>query len=455
MKLSTKIQLFSTAMLLLLLLGVNAGIYLLFRAQVTESEVERMEGKAESIVRAINASGVGREKGSATQLLRAYLPESGMIRVVNDRATTLLTVTEQPELVEEISPAFRNRQDHRFFNRGNGMYITASYPLIWENGQVVTLEITESVHLLERNLQILRWVLFLATLIVLAPTIMGGILLSRLILRPIHSLIQTMESNRRQGTFQRLEIKQRSKDELYQMAVTYNRMMDWMEESFHKQLQFVSDASHELKTPLTVIESYANLLKRWGSQKPDVRDEAIEAIHSEAKRMRELTHQMLDLARDDTHELLNLTSVNLGEICRETVRSLVRVAGRSIQVSSEDDVQAQGDPEKLKQLLFILLDNALKYSEDEVFVRVTSFDGGARVQVEDQGKGIPEEDQERVFERFYRVEKARSRETGGSGLGLSIAKRIVEAHRGCLSLESEMGRGTVVTVRLPSPDREK
>lgn len=455
MKISTKIQLSSTAILLLLLLGVNAGVYLLFRAQIADSEVERMEGKAESIVRAIHASEVGKGERSATQLLRAYLPENGMIRVINERETALLTVTEQLELTEEVSPVFRNRQDHRFSNQGDGLYLTVSYPLVWENGQVVTLEITESMRFVEENFQILRWVLLLATLIVLIPTIMGGILLSRLILRPIHSLIQTMEVNRRQGTFQRLKIKQGSKDELYQMAVTFNRMMDWMERNFHKQLQFVSDASHELKTPLTVIEGYASLLKRWGREKPEVRDEAIKAIHSEAKRMKELTRQMLDLARDDTHQLLELKSVNLEELCRGTARSLAQTTERSIQVSTEEAVQTWGDPEKLKQLLFILLDNALKYSEDEVLVRVTSFDGGALVKVEDRGKGIPEEDQQRVFERFYRVEKARSRETGGSGLGLSIAKRIVEAHRGWLYLESEMGKGTVVTVGLPSPEREK
>ena len=129
---------------------------------------------------------------------------------------------------------------------------------------MATLEVTESLELVEENLQILRWVLLFATLLILIPTIIAGTLLSRLILRPIHSLIQTMEANRRQGTFQRLQWNQPAKDELGQMVSTYNKMMDWMEDSFHKQEQFVSDASHELKTPLTVIESYASLLKRWG-----------------------------------------------------------------------------------------------------------------------------------------------------------------------------------------------
>lgn len=458
MKISSKIQLFTTGMMLLLLIGANAGVYALFQSQATAAEVERLQGKAESIVRAVNLSeeGTGAER-PITSLLRAYLPENGMIRVISPQEIALLTVTEQPDLTDEIVPVYRDRQDHRFFKRADGRYLTVYYPLVWEDGGVATLEVTENLNLVEESLQILRWVLLLAALIVLIPTIIAGRILSGLILRPIHSLIQTMEANRRQGTFQRLKWKKPVKDELGQMADTYNRMMDWMEESFHKQQQFVSDASHELKTPLTVIESYANLLKRWGRENPEVRAEALEAIHTEAKRMKALTHQMLDLARDDTHALLHFQRVDLGDLCRDTVRPLLRTTGCHIEVAvdSGEPIVAWGDPEKLKQLLFILIDNALKYSEETVWVRASAVEGGARIQVEDSGIGIPKEDQQKIFERFYRVDKARSRQTGGSGLGLAIAKRIVEAHRGTLSLTSEEGKGTVVTIQLPPPPDEE
>lgn len=457
MSISRKIQLFTTGMMLLLLIGVNAGVYLLYQAQATKAEVERLEEKAESIVRAVTLS-LDRERDthSITALLRVYLPENGMVRVINSEKVALLTVTEQPDLTDEVSPEFQDKQNHRFFQREDGRYLTVYYPLVWEDGNITTLEVTESLDLVEESLRILRWVLLFATLLILIPTIIGGTVLSRLILRPIHSLIRTMEANRRQGVFQRLGWNKPAKDELGQMVATYNKMMDWMEESFHKQEQFVSDASHELKTPLTVIESYASLLKRWGREKPEVREEALEAILAEARRMKSLTHQMLDLAREDTYELMRFQRVDLGELCRETVQPLVRTTGRSIEVTMDETqpVTAWGDPEKLKQLLFILADNALKYSEDTVWMRITTDDDGARIDVEDQGIGIPKEDQKKIFERFYRVDKARSRQTGGSGLGLSIAKRIVDAHKGQLILTSEEGKGTVMTVTLPPPPQQ-
>ena len=450
MKISTRIQLFTTAMMLVLLIGANLSVYTLFHHQTKNAEVEQLQGRAESIVRAIQVSNEGRGENTATSsLLRAYLTEGGMIRVIDSEEKVLLTVTEQPELIQAQPPAYRDRQDHRFFTRNHQPYLTVYYPMIWSNGQVVTLEVTENQGLVGETLRILRWVLFFSTIVVLIPIMISGRVLSKILLQPILSLIGTMEQNRRQGTFQRLKLNDRTHDELTQMAVTYNRMMDWMEENFRKQQDFVADASHELKTPLTVIESYSNLLKRWGQAKPEVREEAVEAIHSEAKRMKSLTHQMLDLAREDTHELLRLERVDLGELCGETVRSVSRTTGRTIRLKAADPVWAQVDREKWKQLMFILVDNALKYSEEAVDVTVEKIDEGPRIQVADQGIGIPEEDQKRIFERFYRVDKARSRKTGGSGLGLSIAKRIIDAHQGRFLLSSAEGKGSVVTIQLP------
>ncbi|MET1194104.1 histidine kinase dimerization/phospho-acceptor domain-containing protein, partial [Bacillus licheniformis] len=173
------------------------------------------------------------------------------------------------------------------------LYAISHTPVIWTNGEVVSLEVTEQLADVEQSLQTLKFILLIASLVILIPTIFAGRLLSKIILRPIKSLIHTMEEIQVSRTFKKIDLSSPSKDELDQMANTFNNMMDLLEENYKKQEQFVSDASHELKTPLTVVESYANMLKRWGMKRPDILEEAIEAIHSESLRMKQLTSQML------------------------------------------------------------------------------------------------------------------------------------------------------------------
>jgi signal transduction histidine kinase len=250
-------------------------------------------------------------------------------------------------------------------------------------------------------------------------------------------------------TFKKIDLSSPSKDELDQMANTFNNMMDLLEENYKKQEQFVSDASHELKTPLTVVESYANMLKRWGMKRPDILEEAIEAIHSESLRMKQLTSQMLVLAKDESQWELHMEHVDAAAVCNQTIKHLEQAFERTIYLNIKTDHPVvTADEKRLKQLLYILLDNAIKYSEKAVEVTITrskSF----MITVTDQGIGIPKEDLSNVYERFFRVDKARNRETGGSGLGLSIARKIVEAHSGRIEINSQEGKGTSVTVSFP------
>ncbi|OYD06093.1 sensor histidine kinase [Paludifilum halophilum] len=448
MRIKTKIQLFSTVWMCLILLLINTGIYYLFHHISMGEEVDRLKNKTESIIKAVHAETAAR-RGRA-KLLKAYIPDEGMIRVVDSRSQPLLTVTEEPELVETIRPRFKHGQHVAIYREGEEDYATAYFPMLWENGDIVTLEVTESLQSVQRDMEILRMVLAVATLAVLLPSILGGRMLSRLILRPIHSLTRTMEENQRGSTFKKLDMEYRSKDELYQMAATFNRMMDLMKANFEKQRQFISDASHELKTPLTIIESYAQLLKRRGKNEPEILEEAVEEIHSESRRMKEMTRQMLVLARGESLGSVELQEVDLTDLCGNAVKPLIQTFHREIRVhSSEEKVHTLADPRQIKQLLFILLDNAIKYSKKPVEVWVGYDHGLPSFSVTDWGAGIPREDIDLVFERFYRVDKARSRETGGTGLGLSIAREIVHAHNGKIDIDSEEGRGTTVTVSLP------
>lgn len=228
-----------------------------------------------------------------------------------------------------------------------------------------------------------------------------------------------------------------------------------MREAYDKQKQFAADASHELRTPLAVVMASADLLLADKSiQNPFLR-EVIEDLKSEVKKMSKLVSDLLMVARSDNNALkVKIQKLNLGELLEQNIRMMTPLAEKkniSLKGIGLKKVMIQGDEQKIKQLILILVDNAIKYTPNggKVFVTLEGADEDiAAFSVEDSGVGIAEEDKERIFERFYRVDKARSREMGGNGLGLSIATEILRLHEGKIKVESELGKGTKFTVEL-------
>jgi two-component system, OmpR family, sensor histidine kinase ArlS len=225
-------------------------------------------------------------------------------------------------------------------------------------------------------------------------------------------------------------------------------MIEYLKESFEKQEMFVSDASHELKTPIQIIKSYAQLLERRGNVSPELVKESVLAIDSEANRMNKLVQQMLTLAKNK--QLQPMVTVNMVSVMDEIIKVFDGISERAIVIEKKQEtINVEADRDQLKQLLYILLDNALKYSQDAIHVRLFQIDRLAILEVQDYGKGISQKDQERIFDRFYRVDKARNRDTGGTGLGLAIAKSIADAHNGELSVKSELNKGSTFIVKMP------
>ncbi|KZN99315.1 hypothetical protein A4244_05610 [Bacillus badius] len=257
-----------------------------------------------------------------------------------------------------------------------------------------------------------------------------------------------MDNIQKYGLFEKIQLPQKKHDEIFQLADNFNRMIDYLEEIFQKQEQFISDASHELKTPLTVIENYASMLNRWGKDNPDLLNEGIETIQDESKRIKNMVEQLLDLAAINKQPF-EIEVINITELCKQTAKRLEVATNRSIRVINDSkSILGLSNKEKFVQILFILLDNALKYSQKEVTVKVSQNEDRAVIQIMDQGIGIPENDIPRLFERFYRVDKSRTRATGGRGLGLAIAYSLIKQSDGFISIESELNKGTIVTVTL-------
>ena len=230
--------------------------------------------------------------------------------------------------------------------------------------------------------------------------------------------------------------------------------------AMESQRIFIADASHELRTPVAVVRTNAELLKRHfepdTAQTAGSDQVALDDILSESDRLGRMVDQMLTLAEADAGQRTVLTAeVSLNELVDQVTRSMRSLAeAREISLNAQlnSDISLSGDPSRLRELLTVLLDNAVKYTDagGRVDVSVRKEHRKAIITVSDNGPGIPSEALPHVFDRFYRVDEARSRESGGTGLGLAIARHIVEAHSGTIDVESKIREGTVVTVELPA-----
>jgi signal transduction histidine kinase len=245
-------------------------------------------------------------------------------------------------------------------------------------------------------------------------------------------------------------------DELAELASSINQMLDRMQSYIEQQKQFVGDVSHELRTPVAVIEGHLNMLERWGKDDPQILDESIKASLQEADRMKHLIQEMLDLTRAEQIDVqypYEITNVN--EVVRRVVSDLAMVhPDFKIQLDEDDlpdDTEIQMYHGHLEQLLVILIDNGIKYSTDRKQINVSAgvTKKEVSIMVQDFGEGISPEDQKKIFNRFYRVDKARTREKGGNGLGLSIAQKLVDSYKGEISVESVEGQGSQFKMVFP------
>lgn len=241
--------------------------------------------------------------------------------------------------------------------------------------------------------------------------------------------------------------------DLQGLETAVNDLLDRMQAAYSQQSRFVSDASHELRTPIAVLKGYADLLERWGKHDPQVRDEAIAAIQAESERMSKLVEQLLFLARGDSGRTqLQLKPLDLAELVKEVWEESQMIDPNHAWVlDAPQPVDYTGDRDMLKQALRILSDNAAKYTPagGQITLRVFVNEEDRRcLVVRDSGMGIKSEDAAHVFDRFYRSDPARSRQSGGAGLGLAIADWIVTRHEGHLEVYSWEGIGSRFTIVL-------
>lgn len=309
----------------------------------------------------------------------------------------------------------------------------------------------------EADLAAIRRAIVLTVPVGLLVTILLAYWLAQTALRPVDDLRQSAERITAERLDERLPVVNPN-DELGRLATTINAMIARLEQSFTEIRRFTADASHELRTPLTALRTEAEVALASCHQVQEYR-ELTESMLEECARMTRLTEQLLTLAREDAGVLhVEREQVDMGALVHEVVETLRPIAdSKGIELAFDETTSCTllGVPIRLRQVVMNLVDNALKYTDTggRVRVRLTSTPNAVELSVSDTGCGIADEHLPKVFDRFYRVDKARSRDMGGTGLGLSIVKSIVTAHGGTVAVQSESNHGSTFTVVLPIAHR--
>lgn len=286
----------------------------------------------------------------------------------------------------------------------------------------------------------------------LLAAIISGIFISRRILHPIRVITDTAKEIEINDLGRRIE-QTGTNDELEELARTFNHMLNRIQTGFEQQRRFVSDASHELRTPITVISGYADMLDRWGKKDSAALEEGIAAIKSETANMYDLIEKLLFLARaDQGKQIMRKVPMHMDLLIKEVAQETRLIASsHELILAKNDPATVLIDAAAIKQMLRIFIENSIKYTPHGGKITIASIktERHLEVTVQDTGIGIPEEDQSKIFNRFYRVDKSRSKDTGGTGLGLSIAKWIADDHNSTIHLVSNLGEGTSITVQIP------
>lgn len=330
------------------------------------------------------------------------------------------------------------------------MLRTLTVPVTVNNKMVYIIQIASPLTSLLSTFK--KLVLFLLLPISIVFSGMMGALLAKLSLNPVNRIMDTMHQITAENLKLRISIPE-SKDEIRRLAETFNEMLDRLEKTFTSQRRFIEDLAHELKTPLSVLKGELEVtLKKLRT--PREYESTLSSSLEEANKIIKIVEDLLMLAWYDSNMIpFEMTPLDIGLLFHdalEDIKILAEQKNIDLHLTSQGKAIVYGDGDKLKLLFFNILDNAMKYtpSGGKVFVEISEEKNQAKVIISDTGIGIPKDELPHIFERFYRINKTRNR--GGFGLGLSIAKSIVEAHRGIIEVESELDKGTTFKISLPS-----
>lgn len=384
--------------------------------------------------------------------IEKVIGKNQLIRIIGKEGESLLTVsnhfdeswvTPKSVTASELFDTTHER-DHILIYRSP--LIAASF--------VGTIELASNLETFDHFSETLLWVMLIGGGLAVFISGISGLALARQFMRPIRALASTIRSVKEKGLTERVSHVENG-DELSSLAKLFNDLMNQLEISFRQQKQFVEDASHELRTPITILDGHLSLLNRWGKSDPAVLDESLSASLQEVRRLKGIVQELLTLTKVEsqlTNE--NRKSIQLEPLIHETLKRFEALNpdfSFCAKLEKIRDVVISISPLHMEQILLIVLDNAIKYTiqDKRIFIEGEGLKNEVQITIVDHGVGIPEADLPYVFDRFYRVDKARNHEIAGTGLGLSIAQQLVNNYQGEITIQSQENVGTTVNIKLP------
>lgn len=437
---------YSTISIFIIFMLCNVTQLILIHAFTSNQEEEQLNKRSKEISTLIEEQSklIGNKTVLSEDFFENIIGNSEMIRILDQHGQEIFNISKDvPDFQSSMEYGFHRNED----------FLILKEPLIVGTFKG-SLEIGQSVETFEEFMERVLLVLLAGTILSLMLSIMGGQLLARKLLAPLAVMNQTMRKIEDQHFQERIPVME-TNDEFSQLSSIFNSMMDRIEASMEQQKRFVEDASHELRTPLAVIHGHLSLLQRWGKNDEKVLDNSLQTSIKETDRLIKLTNRLLMLTRMDKQEdQESVIACDATEILNEIISDYELIYGE-LKIAKENITKTNRllaiPQEQLKQVLIIVVDNAIKYSGEQkkIAIRSSNHENKYKIEIKDNGDGISQEDLPYIFDRFYRVDKARSREKGGTGLGLSIAKDILNKYKGTISAESKLGVGTTITIKIP------
>jgi len=324
--------------------------------------------------------------------------------------------------------------------------------VIAPSGDIIYIQLISDLKSSDSLMDALTSTMLLIDLVGFIISIVTGVIFAKKTLRPINLISDTAELINLHNLNKRIETSNHD-DEIGKLIKVINDMMERLEHSFENQTKFISDASHELRTPLSIINGYVDLLSQWGIDNKELTEEALLSIKGEVFNMTDLMEKLLFIAREEnTRYKINLIDVDIPSLLKRVYKEFKMIDKKhNYSINNSSKFNGFIDENLILQAVRAIIENSIKYTpkNKQIIISCEVEKNYFQIKISDEGIGIPKEHIPKLFNRFYRVDETRTKDTGGNGLGLSIVKSIIDMHSGHIFIDSEINKGTTVTLRLP------